>query len=100
MMTARTTATLDPDVVQQLKKLADERNAPFDVVVNETVRAGLEAAKIVRPPYKVASRPMGLRPEIDLTHALALADDLYDEEFVRKYQERKQRALNTISEDS
>ncbi|MCC6943079.1 MAG: hypothetical protein IT335_00800 [Thermomicrobiales bacterium] len=96
----KTTITFDPDIAQQLKQLAEERDVPLDVVVNDTVRAGLEAPKIVRPPYKVASRPMGLRPGVDLTHALALADELYDEEFERKYREFERTALRPGHEDS
>jgi len=98
--TTRTTVTLDPELAAQLKELASRRKAPFETVVNDTVRAGLETVKIVRPPYKVESRPMGLRPGVDLTHALALAAELDDEKILRRYREFEQSALSPDSEDS
>ncbi|MBX3070806.1 MAG: hypothetical protein KF883_09940 [Thermomicrobiales bacterium] len=96
----KTTIRFDPDVAQQLKKLADERDVSLDVVVNDTVRKGLATDRIERPPFKVRAQPMGLLPGIDLTHALALADELYDEEFERKYREFERTASETASEDS
>jgi hypothetical protein len=37
-------------------------------------------------PYKVKAQRMGLRPDINLDNALALASDLEDEELIRKMQ--------------
>lgn len=80
----RTTVTLDSDVAEQLKALARRRNLSFKAALNSTVRAGLAVERGGGRPYRVPSRPMGLRPEVDLTHALRLADTLEDEEIVRK----------------
>jgi hypothetical protein len=44
----------------------------------------LAAGRSDRTPYRIASRAMGLRSGIDLTHALHLAGELEDEEIVRK----------------
>jgi hypothetical protein len=84
MPSMRTTVTLDPDVAEQLKALARRRNLSFKAALNSTVRAGLAAERGGGRPYQAPARPMGLRPGVDLTHALRLADALEDEEIVRK----------------
>ena len=85
----RTTVTLDPDVAEQLKALSRQRNQSFKVVLNNAVRAGLAAERGGGRPYQVPTRSMGLRPGIDLTHALQMAADLEDEETIRKLERRK-----------
>lgn len=89
MAAIRTTVTLDPDVAEQLKALARRRNVSFKAALNSAVRAGLAAERGDSTPYRVPARPMGLRPDIDLTHALALADSLEDDEIIRKLELRK-----------
>jgi hypothetical protein len=89
MGTVRTTVTLDADVAEQLKALARRRNLSFRDALNSVVREGLAAERGENMPYRVASRPMGLRPGIDLTHALSLADSIEDEEIIRKLELRK-----------
>ena len=60
------------------------RNVEFDRALNEAVRAGLakgstgEGRRFVQKTYACGS---GL---VDLTHALALADELEDQETIRK----------------
>jgi hypothetical protein len=85
----RTTVTLEPDVVEQLKALARRRNPSFKAALNSTVRAGLAAGRGGGRPYQAPVRPMGLRPGVDLTHALRLAAALEDEEIARKLALRK-----------
>ena len=80
----RTTVTLDPDVMEELKGIARERNLSFKDAINDALRAGLAAKRGTGKPYKLPSRPMGLRPGIDLTKALQMAADLEDEEIIRK----------------
>jgi hypothetical protein len=89
MTPIRTTVTLDPDVAEQLKALARQRNVSFKTALNSAVRAGLAAERGGARPFKVEPRPMQLRPGIDLTHALQLAADLEDEEIIRKLELRK-----------
>jgi hypothetical protein len=89
MLGMRTTVTLDPDVVEQLKALAHRRNLSFKAALNNAIRAGLVAERGGRRAYKVPARPMRLRPGVDVTHALRLADSLEDEEIVRKLELRK-----------
>lgn len=72
----RTTVTLDPDVQALLKEAAHRSGKPFKVALNEAIRAGLK-------PHRAAAAPvpqwpcidMGA-PLVDLTKALALADEL------------------------
>lgn len=89
MSRTRTTVTLDTDVAEQLKELARRRNISFKSALNTAVREGLAAERGEVTPYQVPSRPMGLRPGIDLTHALRFAADLEDEEIIRKLELRK-----------
>ena len=84
MRRMRTTVTLDPDVIEAVKLLARRRSISFKAALNETVRAGLVAETGGPRPYRTPSRPMGLRPDVDITHALRLAADLEDEEIMRK----------------
>ena len=81
--------TLDPDVAEQLKAVARRKNLPFKVALNDAVRAGLAAERGGRRPFEVESRPLGLKPGVDLTHALQLVGELEDEEIIRKMQLRK-----------
>jgi hypothetical protein len=86
----RTTITLDPDLAARLRSLASERGISFKEAVNSTLRRGLEpGAPASRRPYRLESRPLGLRPGIDLEHALRLAGELEDAETIRKLELRK-----------
>ena len=84
----RTTITLDPDVADRLRALTRERGLPFKQVVNAVLRRGLGDQRAPER-FHVASRPLGLRPGIDLDHALALAARIEDEETTRKLELRK-----------
>jgi hypothetical protein len=85
----RTTVTLDPDVVEMLKARVQRFDRSFKAVINDAIRAGLAAEHGERRPYRTPSRPMNLRPGLDLTHALRLAALLEDEEILRKLDLRK-----------
>lgn len=85
----RTTVTLDPDVAARLKAVAGERGVPFKVALNDAVRSGLDASWVPARPYRLPTRPLGLRPGVDLDHALRLAADDEDAEIVRKLHLRK-----------
>jgi hypothetical protein len=91
-MGVRTTLTLDDRVAAQLKRIAHESARPFKVVVNETLRAGLQARASPggARPYRIKPARLGEpRPGYDLTRALALADALEDEEIARELAARK-----------
>jgi hypothetical protein len=85
----RTTVTIDDDIATKLRSLMHERDASFKEVLNSTLRAGLAGRSPQRRPYKLKTRPLGLRPGVDLTKALQLAAELEDEEIVRKLRQRK-----------
>lgn len=85
----RTTLTLDPDVEAKLRALARERRMSFKSAVNAVLRRGLAEERPAERPFVVEARPLGLRPGIDLDHALSLSSSLEDEETVRKLELRK-----------
>ena len=79
----QTVVNLDPDVAQRLRQEARDRNVDFDRVLNEAVRSDLTAGatkgrRFVQKTYSMGS------DHLDLTHALALANELEDEETIRK----------------
>jgi hypothetical protein len=80
----RTTVTLDSDVVEQLRALARSRQLSLSAVLNDAIRAGLAAERGGSRAYQLPSRPMGLKPGLDLTHALQLADSLEDGETLHR----------------
>jgi len=84
----RTTVTLDEDTAAGLRRVMREREVTFKEAVNATLRAGLGVAREARP-YTQRSFRMGVRPGIDLDHALRLAAALEDEETVRQLQQHK-----------
>ena len=75
----RTTITLEPDVEILLKRAMRERGITFKDAVNGAVRAGLTKPAENIPPFKQRTMHLG-RPLVDLTKALALADELYDQD--------------------
>jgi len=87
----RTTLTIDDDLAQQLREKAHRTGAPFKLVVNKVIRAGLENLETPRRtrPYHCKSYSLGHPPRVDIDHALALADRLELEEMARKRLLRK-----------
>lgn len=73
----RTTITLEPDVVALLKQAMREHGLTFKDAVNQAVRDGLTKRPGKVPPFKQRAFHMGA-PLVDLTKALALADELDD----------------------
>ena len=88
----RTTLTIEDRIARDLKRIASRSGKPFKAVVNETLRAGLEAGMERPKPRRYRLRPAslgGVRAGVDLDRALALADTLEDEALVRKMELRK-----------
>lgn len=85
----RTTVTLDPDLAARLQRIARERGITFKEALNAMLRAGLGAQAGSKRPYRLKTRRLGLRPGIDIDHAMRLAAALEDEETVRKLELRK-----------
>ncbi len=74
----RTTVTLDLDVQTLLKDAAHRSGKPFKATLNDAIRAGLRpqrAGQAAAPDWPVFD--MG-QPLVDLTKAMALADELDD----------------------
>jgi hypothetical protein len=82
----RTTLTIDDAIAKALKDLAHRSSKPFKEVVNETLRAGLNAPAAGRSKrYKVKPAALGgVLPGINLDKALALADAIEDQELATK----------------
>jgi hypothetical protein len=75
----RTTLTLDPDVQTLLKDAAHRSGKPFKTTVNDAIRAGLRAPRATAPDVPTwLCVDMGA-PLVDLTKAMALADELDDQ---------------------
>ena len=87
----RTTLTLDDRVAKTLKSLAHNSGKPFKQVVDEILRAGLNARATPSPrPYRLKPVSLGgVAPEVDLNKVLRLAAALEDEEIARKLELRK-----------
>lgn len=78
----RTTLTLEPDVADLVKSLMRERGLSFKDAVNTAIRAGLRPAaaseRTRTPTFKLGT------PVVALTKALKAADELEDDELIRK----------------
>jgi hypothetical protein len=61
----RTTLTLDDDVVVRIERERRKRKAPFRTVVNDLLRAGLDASQARRPaPAPFETRAVHLGPSL------------------------------------
>ena len=87
----RTTLTIDDAIAKALKDLAHKSNRPFKEVVNETLRAGLNAKRAPNAkPYRVRPASLGgVVPGVNLDKAMALADAIEDQEIAAKIELRK-----------
>jgi hypothetical protein len=76
----RTTVTLEPDLQALLKEASARTGKPFKRVLNDALRAGLEAqrqaTRAKAPAWPLFD--MGA-PLVNLTKAMALADELDDQ---------------------
>ena len=88
----RTTLTLDDDLVAALKREAGRTGKAFKDVVNDVVRAGLEAGLKEPAPRRYRLTPVRLghvTPGINLDKALQLADELEDHETAHELERRR-----------
>ena len=88
----RTTLTLDDDLAATLKESSRSSGKPFKQVLNETLRAGLQALQAPPKAKRYRIRPMslgGVVPGVDLNKALRLADALEDEAIVGELEARR-----------
>jgi hypothetical protein len=85
MLRVRTTITLDPDTRLLVERAMRERGLSFKDAVNAAIRAGLGDRSPGEPSY---TTPRDLGPaRVDVTRALALAEQLEDEALVRRLDE-------------
>jgi Ribbon-helix-helix protein, copG family len=83
----RTTLTVDEDLARQLKEIARRSDQSFKVVVNETIRRGLQQGdKPHRGLAKFVVRPKacGFRAGVDPAKLNQLIDELDAEDFQRE----------------
>lgn len=73
-MPTRTTLTLDDDVATKLADAARRLRRPYRVVLNDTLRRGLEREPAELEPFIVDASPMGLKPGLDLDDIEGLLD--------------------------
>jgi hypothetical protein len=86
----RTTLTIDDDVAARLERLRRERGISFKELINATLRSGLDrSAPASQSSYVLPRFNLGLRPGVDLVHALALDAELEDEEALAELSRRK-----------
>ena len=75
----RTTLTIEDDVAFGLKSIQQsEPDKPFKVLVNEVLRRGLQSpnASKGKVPFKVKSRPIGLRRDLNFENIEEVLDIL------------------------
>lgn len=75
----RTTLTIEDDVAFGLTRIQQsEPDKPFKVLVNEVLRRGLQSPnkKKSKVPFKVKSRPMGLRKDLNFDNIEEVLDIL------------------------
>ena len=76
-VSVRTTVTLDDDVAARLDETVRRTGRSFRTVVNETLRAGLDAEVRPQEPFRVVPFNTGpLRPGVSLDNIEALLDEL------------------------
>lgn len=69
--------------------MARQRRISFKAAINETLRAGLDAETTLGRAYREKTRPLGIKPGIDLTKALQLSAAMEDEATRRELELRK-----------
>jgi hypothetical protein len=88
----RTTLTIDDDLMKALKDAAHRAGIPLKQLVNRALRRGLDSLEgsAAGQPYHCPTFAMG-EPVAgwNLDKALALADELENEEIARKLELRK-----------
>lgn len=73
----RTTLTLDDDVAARLEQLSRENDVSWKALVNDALRAGLDALALPRRATRYATPPVTLRPRIhDLDDVQRVLDEV------------------------
>jgi Ni,Fe-hydrogenase III large subunit len=87
----RTTVTFEPDVAARLKQRLAENQETLKELVNQAMRNLLNAPQEKRKEkrFRVEPHDFGFRPGIDLNKMNQLADELEDQQIIRKLRLRK-----------
>ena len=85
MIKMRTTVNLEDDLAERLREMSHSLRCSFTEVLNNTLRQSLRSQlPETAEPYKTIPWNGGLVPGIDPTSMNHLADELEDEEIIRK----------------
>ncbi len=86
----RTTVTLDPDVERLLAAAMRERGISFKQALNDAIRAGLvRKASVRKPRFRQRVLALGRAQLFRWDKALATADEIENEEILRRISLRK-----------
>ena len=84
----RTTVRIDDDVLDQLKRKAQDLGISLTKMLDQVLRRGLSAPAAPKTPYRQKTYSMGV-PRIDLEHVSAFVAADEDAEILRKLAARK-----------
>ncbi len=86
----RTTVRIDDDLMADLKQRAQTEQVSLTRLINRLLRIGIKESQKPRRKrrFRQQTFPMG-QPRLDLHKALTRADELEDEEILRKLAMRK-----------
>ncbi|HEY3259357.1 MAG TPA: ribbon-helix-helix protein, CopG family [Pseudonocardiaceae bacterium] len=82
----RTTVTLDDDLAIRLERLSHEQGRSFKSVINEALRAGLEALQRI-PEQREPGEQISYTTPVDLGHMLMSVEEAteqLDDEYYRQ----------------
>lgn len=87
----RIALNIDDDLLERLRREAEQARIPFRVAVNRVLRLGLERLRPreARPAYHCPTFSMGFPPLPNLDEALQLAALLEDEETIHGLSPKK-----------
>ena len=83
----RKTLTIDDELAGMLQTMADQKGQSFKQVVNDVLRAGMEAGGAASPPRPetvVPAQSLELQPDYNPDKLNQLLDELEAEELARK----------------
>jgi len=79
----RTTVDIDPRLLKLLRDEAHRRGVPFKEMLTTVIQRGLEQRREPGRPFRMPTYAMGnLHPDVDLTKALRVAEELRDADYV------------------
>lgn len=82
----RTTVDINPDLLERVRKLADDEGISFKDALNRTLTRGLSAAApAAREPFRMPTFPLGLERYYDINNINKQLADEDTEEFLRKF---------------